>query len=153
MYIAEIAPANRRGNLVTYYQLAIVIGFFVVFLVTYFIGNNLTENENLAFGWRHMFWSELIPSSLFLGALFFVPKSPRWLFLKGRNEEALGILNKIHGSKNALLEATEIKKSLDNEIKNTKGTVYTKNVIIIIIIGSVFSILQQFTGINAVLYY
>ena len=45
MYIAEIAPANKRGNLVTYYQLAIVIGFFVVFLVTYFIGNNLTEKD------------------------------------------------------------------------------------------------------------
>ena len=47
MYIAEIAPAEKRGNLVTFYQLAIVIGFFVVFLVTYFIGNDLTEAENI----------------------------------------------------------------------------------------------------------
>ena len=62
MYIAEIAPASKRGNLVTYYQLAVVIGFFVVFLATYFIGSNLTEAQNLQFGWRRMFWSELIPS-------------------------------------------------------------------------------------------
>ena len=57
MYIAEIAPAKKRGNLVTYYQLAVVIGFFIVFLATYFIGSNLTEAQNLQFGWRRMFWS------------------------------------------------------------------------------------------------
>ena len=87
MYIAEIAPSNIRGRMVTYYQLAIVIGFFVVFLVTYFIGNNLTVTENIEFGWRRMFWSELIPSILFLGLLFVVPKSPRWLALKGKLKE------------------------------------------------------------------
>lgn len=81
MYIAEIAPSDMRGKMVTYYQLAIVIGFFVVFLATYFIGNNLSEAENIEFGWKHMFWSELIPSCLFLILLFFVPKSPRWLAL------------------------------------------------------------------------
>lgn len=100
MYIAEIAPAEKRGQLVTFYQLAIVLGFFAVFLVTYFIGNSLTEAESLAFGWRRMFWSELIPSGLFLFALFFVPKSPRWLLLKNRNEEAFVVLTKIHGEEN-----------------------------------------------------
>ena len=79
MYIAEIAPSHKRGNLVTYYQLAIVVGFFIVFLVTYFIGENLSVEENIEFGWRRMFWSELIPSTLFLLLLFLVPKSPRWL--------------------------------------------------------------------------
>lgn len=114
MYIAEIAPAKKRGKLVTFYQLAIVVGFFVVFLVTYFIGNRLTEAQNLEYGWRQMFWSELIPSCLFLGALFFVPKSPRWLYLKGKNEEAFAILTKIHGEKEALKESLEIKKLYKN---------------------------------------
>ncbi len=89
MYIAEIAPSNIRGKMVTYYQLAIVIGFFVVFLATYFIGNSLTEAQNLQFGWRRMFWSELVPSLLFLVLLFFVPKSPRWLAIKGEDSQAL----------------------------------------------------------------
>jgi len=84
MYIAEIAPAKKRGNLVTFYQLAIVIGFFVVFLVTYFIGNRLTEIENIDYGWRQMFWSEMVPVFLFLILLFFVPKSPRWLMLRNK---------------------------------------------------------------------
>lgn len=153
MYIAEIAPAKRRGNLVTYYQLAIVIGFFVVFLATYFIGSRLTEAQNLEYGWRQMFWSELIPSGLFLICLFFVPKSPRWLLLKGRDTEALAVLIKIHGEEKALEESKEIKLSLQNETNTTKINYFSKGILTIIIIGSTFSILQQFTGINAVLYY
>lgn len=153
MYIAEIAPADRRGKLVTFYQLAIVVGFFVVFLVTYMIGNRLTEAQNLEYGWRQMFWSELIPSCLFLGALFLVPKSPRWLSLKGRDEEALAVLIKIHGQEEGLKESLEIKKSLKKNTNENKINYFSKGILIVIIIGSVFSILQQFTGINAVLYY
>ncbi len=153
MYIAEIAPPSKRGNLVTYYQLAIVIGFFVVFLATYFIGNSLSEAENLQFGWRRMFWSELIPSGLFLILLFFVPKSPRWLALKGRNEESIRILTKLLGPEEANKEHLEIQKSLQNENTGFKVNYFSKGILAIIVIGSVLSILQQFTGINAVLYY
>ena len=153
MYIAEIAPSNIRGRMVTYYQLAIVIGFFVVFLVTYFIGNNLTLTENIEFGWRRMFWSELIPSILFLGLLFVVPKSPRWLALKGKDKEALSVLKKINGNKIASKEITLIKDSINKNNDGTKVNYFSKAVLIIIIIGTVLSMLQQFTGINAVLYY
>ncbi|WP_054850759.1 sugar porter family MFS transporter [Olleya sp. ITB9] len=153
MYIAEIAPSNIRGRMVTYYQLAIVIGFFVVFLATYFIGNNLTEVENIEFGWRRMFWSELIPSGLFLLLLFFVPKSPRWLALKGQDEEALAVLNKINTEEGAELELKQIKKSLDESNDGVKVNYFAKSVFIIITIGTVLSMLQQFTGINAVMYY
>ena len=153
MYIAEIAPASKRGNLVTYYQLAVVIGFFIVFLATYFIGSKLTEAENLQFGWRRMFWSELIPSLSFLLLLFVVPKSPRWLALKGRNEESLEVLVKIHGEDNAKLESEEIQESLRSSSKSANINYFKKGVLIIIVIGSILSILQQFTGINAVLYY
>ncbi|MGB5419108.1 sugar porter family MFS transporter [Algibacter sp.] len=153
MYIAEIAPASKRGNLVSYYQLAIVIGFFIVFLVTYLIGSNLSDAENLQFGWRRMFWSELIPSLLFLVLLFFVPKSPRWLALKGKNEESLKTLIKIHGEENAKHESKEILASLKETTQGTKVNYFSKGIFVIIVIGSVFSILQQFTGINAVLYY
>ncbi|MCL7754777.1 sugar porter family MFS transporter [Polaribacter sp. Z022] len=153
MYIAEIAPSNIRGRMVTYYQLAIVIGFFVVFLVTYFIGNNLTVTENIEFGWRRMFWSELIPSILFLGLLFVVPKSPRWLALKGKDNEALSVLKKINGNKIASKEIILIKDSINKNNDGTKVNYFSKAVLIIIIIGTVLSMLQQFTGINAVLYY
>tara|TARA_B110000046_G_C13015137_1_gene408343 strand:+ start:1061 stop:2440 length:1380 start_codon:yes stop_codon:yes gene_type:complete len=153
MYIAEIAPAAKRGKLVTYYQMAVVIGFFVVFLATFFIGSNLTEAENIQVGWRRMFWSELIPSFLFLGLLFIVPKSPRWLSLKGRNEEALAVLTKVHGKENAQKESENILKDSDGKVRKLKMSDFTKLALVIIAIGSVFSMLQQFTGINAVLYY
>ena len=153
MYIAEIAPSNIRGRMVTYYQLAIVIGFFIVFLATYFIGNNLTAAQNIEFGWRRMFWSELIPSGLFLILLFFVPKSPRWLALKGDNEKALAILNKINETKAATIEMQKIKDSLEATNEAVKVSYFSKAVLAIIAIGTVLSMLQQFTGINAVLYY
>ncbi|MFK5880346.1 MAG: sugar porter family MFS transporter [Flavobacteriaceae bacterium] len=153
MYIAEIAPAEKRGTLVTFYQLAIVIGFFVVFLATYMIGNNLTEAQNIEYGWRQMFWSELIPAGLFLVLLFFVPKSPRWLMMKGREEEAKVILTQIHGQKVADKEFVEIQESIHSDSKKEKISIFSKSMLSIIIIGTVLSALQQFTGINAVLYY
>jgi SP family xylose:H+ symportor-like MFS transporter len=153
LYIAEIAPSNIRGRMVTYYQLAIVIGFFVVFLATYFIGNNLTEVQNIEFGWRRMFWSELIPSSLFLILLFFVPKSPRWLALKGKDSDALKILRKINGEEMAHIEIKQIKNSLNESFDGAKVNYFSKGILVIILIGTVLSMLQQFTGINAVLYY
>lgn len=153
MYIAEIAPSNIRGRMVTYYQLAIVVGFFVVFLATYFIGNTLTETENIEFGWRQMFWSELVPSGLFLILLFFVPKSPRWLALKGNDEDALKVLKRINGKEVAEAEILQIKQSLNASNDGVKVSYFSKAILVIIAIGTVLSMLQQFTGINAVLYY
>lgn len=154
-YIAEISPKDKRGILVTFYQLAVVTGFFVVFLATYYIGEGNTPQENIDTGWRWMFWSELIPCSIFLVLTFFIPRSPRWLVMSGREEEALKVLNTLHEEEEAQKEIDEIKFSLQKERKTQlKGaSVFQKSVIPIIIIGSILSLLQQFTGINAVLYY
>ncbi|MEP5255705.1 MAG: sugar porter family MFS transporter [Winogradskyella arenosi] len=153
MYIAEIAPSDIRGRMVTYYQLAIVIGFFVVFLATYFIGSDLSVEENIDFGWRRMFWSELIPSILFLILLFVVPKSPRWLALKGKEKAALAVLQQINGDEVANKELHNIKESLNKTNDGIKVSYFSKGILVIIAIGTVLSMLQQFTGINAVLYY
>ncbi len=164
MYIAEIAPADRRGNLVSYYQLAIVIGFFVVFLATYFIGGGDTsvlsaaqvaelQQYNIDYGWRVMFWSELLPCLLFLSLLFIVPRSPRWLAMKGRNDEALEVLSRIHGAEAAKHELEETRTSIQSAQSSSKVSAFAAGVLPIIVIGSLLSIFQQFTGINAVLYY
>lgn len=154
-YIAEISPKDKRGILVTFYQLAVVTGFFVVFLATYYIGEGNTPQENIETGWRWMFWSELIPCSIFLILTFFIPRSPRWLVLSGKEEEALKVLNTLHDEDEAQKEIDEIKFSLQKERKTQlKGaSILQKSVIPIIVIGSILSLLQQFTGINAVLYY
>jgi len=100
-----------------------------------------------------MFWSELIPSCLFLVLLFLVPKSPRWLALKGKDEDALNVLSKIHGQDSAKHEIEDIKASLETNQTKVKVNYLSKAVLGIIVIGTTLSILQQFTGINAVLYY
>src|SRR5690606_14542737 len=133
-YIAEIAPAKIRGTLVSYYQLAIVIGFFVVFLVTYFIGNSATPEENIQNGWRYMLWSELIPSLAFLILLFFVPRSPRWRAIQGHKSKALEVLVKIHGKEMAHIEFHEIEKSIEKDNKKIKLNIFAKGVFSIIII-------------------
>lgn len=152
-YIAEIAPPKIRGTLVTYYQLAIVVGFFVVFLTTYFIGSTAIEAENIQTGWRRMFWSELVPSLLFFILLFFVPRSPRWLVLNGKKSQAMDVLVRIHGHEAANVEIREIENSIEKDRKKVKMSIFTKGVFSIIVIGTILSVLQQFTGINAVLYY
>lgn len=152
MYIAEISPAEQRGKMVTYYQLAIVVGFFVVFLSTYFIGNGNSLEENTNHGWRTMFWSELIPSCLFFLMLFMIPKSPRWLAIKGKIAESKSILGKLYGEKNIESELAAIQNSIEPKEKS-KVNIFSKTVLPIIIIGTILSALQQFTGINAVLYY
>ncbi|HNP18670.1 MAG TPA: sugar porter family MFS transporter [Fulvivirga sp.] len=165
MYIAEVAPPKDRGRLVSYYQLAIVIGFFVVFLATYIIGGGDTtslspellkeiHDYNVKTGWRVMFWSELIPAVAFFVLLFFVPHSPRWLMMKGRKEEAKKVLAKVTFSpEEAEREFNEIQNSLDRESMELKVTAFSKSMLFVLFIGVTLSILQQVTGINAILYY
>lgn len=153
MYIAELSPAKTRGKMVTIYQMAIVAGFFIVFLATYFIGAGNGEEYNLNRGWRVMFWSELVPCVLFFLLLFFVPKSPRWLMLKGRRDEAYTVLARIHGDELAEIEIEEIQESIDQDQGISFGEIFKGSILPIVLIGSVISGLQQFTGINAVLYY
>jgi len=165
MYIAEIAPPKERGRLVSYYQLAIVIGFFSVFVVTYIIGGGNTtglsheeisvlHNYNVERGWRVMFWSELVPAISFFILLFFVPNSPRWLIMKGRDKEAKQVLQRVTYSFNeAEQEFDEIKASLFRDEKKQRVSVFSKGLLFILMLGVTLSILQQVTGINAILYY
>ncbi|MFW5700651.1 MAG: MFS transporter, partial [Cyclobacteriaceae bacterium] len=85
MYIAEIAPANIRGKLVSWNQFAIIFGMFVVSIVNYFIAKGQPEEWIFATGWRYMFGSEIIPAGLFLLLLIFVPETPRFLVLANKD--------------------------------------------------------------------
>lgn len=158
MYIAEISPANKRGKMVSLYQLAVVLGFFVVFLTTWLIGGGSESAENMHNynvndGWRLMFWSELIPAGLFLVLLFFVPKSPRWLVMNNQSDAARKGLEKLMPSKEAILELNEIKSTVDNKEKVKWADLFGPKLRIILIIGILLSVFQQITGINAILYY
>ena len=148
MYIAEIAPAKIRGRLVSFNQFAIIFGMLVVYFVNYFIAKGQAQEWINTIGWRYMFGSELIPASLFILFLFFVPETPRFLVLKDKNEEALAILKKIVPSSEVNSVLKDVKDSLVEHKKPWLS--YGGS---IIVIGILLSVFQQFVGINVVLYY
>ena len=150
LYIAEIAPADSRGKLVSFNQLAIVGGLMVVYFVNYFIAKGGGSDEWLnEIGWRWMFASEIIPAGLFLILLFFVPDTPRSLVLRNKPEEALTVLVKV----NSEAEGQSILEEIKQSVNNTESGRLLSFGWLVIIIGILLSVFQQFVGINVVLYY
>jgi SP family arabinose:H+ symporter-like MFS transporter len=152
MYISEIAPADRRGMLVTLYQLAIVLGINLIYFVNLLISGAGDTTWNVEMGWRYMLGSEVIPAALFLVALLFVPESPRWLASKGRDEDALAILTKINGKERGVEVLNEVKETL-NEEKGTISELFAPGLRTAMIVGMFLALFSQITGINAIIYY
>lgn len=163
IYISEIAVPQKRGSMVSLYQLAITVGFLLAYLINYFILRDAdidSENANITVSmfnseyWRGMLGFETIPDILFLIVIFFIPESPRWLIVKGKEDKARAILGKIYNSKETVeeqLEATA--NSIKGEEKTEWKTLLEPGIFKAVIIGSAIAILGQFMGVNAVLYY
>ncbi len=148
MYIAEIAPANIRGRLVSFNQFAIIFGMLVIYFVNYAIALTGDEQWLTNEGWRLMFLSEAIPVIIFLVLLFFVPETPRYLVLKDKEDKALKVLNRIAGTEQAKTILAEIKSTTREH--NAPWLSYG---FLVIFVGIMLSVFQQFVGINVVLYY
>ena len=159
MYIAEISTSENRGKLVAMQQLNIVLGFFAAFLSNYFFNkyngadNSFLTDENV---WRWMLGVEFFPACLYFLLLFMTPKSPRWLCLKERFEEAKKVLTQIHGAEEAEHEIEAIKKNASQESSSSSVQILElikPTLRFVFIVGLVIGILQQITGINAVYFY
>ena len=166
MYIAEIAPSNIRGTLVSCNQFAIIFGMLVVYFVNFLIMgdhtnpiidksaegilsvNAASDMWSVQTGWRYMFGSEAFPAALFGFLLFFVPKTPRYLVLVHQDEKAYSILEKVNDANKAKEILAEIKAT--SKEKTEKLFSYG---VAVIVIGILLSVFQQAIGINAVLYY
>lgn len=135
-YISEIAPAKHRGRLVSLYQLAVTIGFLAAYIVNYFLleyslgatscRDNLFTKIFIDECWRGMLFAETLPAALFIVLVFFIPESPVWLSMRGRE-----------------------KQSLRTELK----VISRPPILGAVLIGAAIAILGQFMGVNAVLYY
>lgn len=155
LYNAEIAPAKYRGRLVAMNQMAVVSGILIGSFLAFGVSSIGNDAWDVSTGWRIMFGSGIVPGLLFLVLLFLVPESPRWLIKKGRAAEALPILLKIHGEELAKKEVLDIKQTFkqDEEAKAASGRRFTPALRIVLIVGIITAMLQQVTGINAVMYY
>ena len=150
MYIAEISPAKLRGRLVAVTQLNIVFGMLLAYLSNYIIADlNLGDIE-----WRWMFGVEAVPAGVFFILLFFNPRSPRWLVVKGFIDEAKLVLGKCGTDPDNIdHEIQEIQLSLDLEHHSTKEPLFTKKYRVPIMLAVMIALFNQLSGINAVLYY
>ncbi|MDA8351921.1 MAG: D-xylose transporter XylE [Firmicutes bacterium] len=150
-YIGEIAPPQIRGKLVSWYQFAVIFGMLVVYFVNWSIASGQSIEWIRDIGWRYMFASEAIPAFLFLVLLFFVPETPRYLARKNKNNEALRLLEKLSGSKETAQSILfEINASFNTT--RTSGSLFSYGKLVIVV-GILLSVFQQFVGINVALYY
>lgn len=167
MYIAEVAPSNLRGTLVSWNQFAIIFGQLVVYFVNFMIlGDHIApviqkmaEGINQVInpadaqwaiekGWRYMFVSEAVPAGLFTVLLFLVPETPRYLAMTGNDQQALAILSKINGKG----KAEEILADIKGTVAEKSEKLFTYGWLVIFV-GIMLSVFQQIVGINAVLYF
>lgn len=146
LYIAEIAPARIRGQLVTLNQLAIVTGILLAYVASYYLADLGMAS------WRWMFASAALPSLLFMLTLLLVPESPRWLLGRGREVEALNTLTRLNGPVAAAAEAEEIQAALAAE-RSEAANLFQPRLRRPLRIAVVLAVLQQITGINTILYY
>ena len=152
LYIAEIAPANIRGKLVAFNQLAIVLGMLLVYFVNWAIASAGDHAWLMSTGWRLMLASEAIPAFFFLLLLLRVPDTPRWLVMRGRGEEAKTVLHRIGNSEEVATIIDNIERSLSVSPHSSTTKLFAFGSFVIVV-GMGLSIFQQLVGINAVLYY
>lgn len=161
MYISEFAPAQKRGMLVAFYQLAITLGIFLAYLINagiaYAADADSVPNglQGLLFereSWRGMFIMMAVPSILFIIILVFIPESIRYLIKIGKISNARSILFSTRDEVSAELEWATLNAYQDNNITLPKAN-FWKSMRFPLLIGVLLAFFQQFSGINAIIYY
>jgi SP family arabinose:H+ symporter-like MFS transporter len=152
VYIAELAPAAKRGRLGSLFQLGIVLGIFLTLFINAMIQGAGDEVWNASSGWRWMLGAEVCPAVALFFLLFFIPESPRWLLQAGREREARQILEQVGGPVHAETEIVAVRQVLAQEEGGFSELFqhrFRKPLIIAVILMAV----SQFSGINAIMYY
>jgi len=146
LYLAEVAPEKIRGAMISLYQLMITIGILVAFLSD--TAFSYTGN------WRWMLGVIAIPGALFLLGLFFLPDSPRWLMMRGRTQQAKEVLHRLRGDEGLVTrEMDEIAEQLSTPQRGWHLFLENANFRRSVGLGILLQLMQQFTGMNVVMYY
>lgn len=164
MYIAEVAPPEVRGKLVSLNQLTIVLGILGAQITNWLIAEyipagfspaDIAASWNGQYGWRWMFWAAAFPAVAFLILLFFIPESPRWLALHRQRNKAHDILKKIGGAVYAETELQDIDISLraKDETKGGLRLLFGRPYRKVLLIGVIVAFFQQWCGTNVIFNY
>lgn len=162
LYISEIAPAKKRGSLVTFYQLAITVGVLAAYISNLFLQRNAAAYVGSSDGlihwlfienvWRGMFIVGVIPAFAFAALLLIVPESPRWLVRYGKTDAALKILNKTIGVTEAPAELNAIQE-MAMQKKGGFAELLRQPLSKLLALAMILTALSQFSGINGVIFY
>lgn len=165
MYMGEIAPPKIRGKLVSMLQINIGIGFSVAYFSNYWILQQMNSNADwvqtinlVKTGWRWMLGIETLPALIWFGLLYIIPKSPAWLIYKNRTEETKFSLSKVYPQNEIEDHLLEMKQSISTANNNRSigfqlSEIFGKSMRVICIVALTLAIVQQSTGINAVMTY
>jgi sugar porter (SP) family MFS transporter len=145
LYLAETSPKEKRGRLVSTNQFLIVVGI----LISYGVGYALASAE----AWRWMVGLAAVPAVLMFVGLLFLPESPRWLFGKGRDDEALDVMRRTRPAADIEDEAREIKDTIEAESAATYRELLTPSLRPALRVGIGVPVINQLCGVNAVIYY
>jgi len=146
MYISEVTPKRFRGSLVSMYQLFIVTGILISYLINYML-NDIGENN-----WRWMFATGVVPSLLFLLTLFLVPETPRYLYKKGAKNRALEVLNLVNTQEESNKQIQEIKNSLEESSAGFRALL-DPSLRKVMLVGIGLAVFVQLSGINTIIDY
>ena len=153
VYLAELAPTERRGALSGRNELAIVVGQMLAFIINAIIFNLWGHHDGV---WRYMLAVCAIPAIVLFAGMLKMPESPRWLISKGRHDDALAVLMEVRTEDRARAEMAEVEHLAEEEAESQTGGVSDLSipwVRRILIAGIGLAIAQQCTGINSVMYY
>lgn len=148
LYLAEISPASWRGRLVAFFQFNIVLGVLLAFVSNFGLGRlGLGETE-----WRWKLGVQALPAAVFFILLFFIPRSPRWLMMKGKEVEATSVLHRL-GTLNVRAQIDAIRESLHQEIRGKVAPLFCRAHAKPIFLAVTVAMFNQLDGINALMYY
>ena len=154
LYLSEISPQRVRGSMISMYQLMITIGIVIAFLSNTWLATYATIGGVTGGHWRLMLGIISIPAAIMFLGVIFLPESPRWLFLKGYKDEAIGVFHRMRLPDDDIQrEVIEIEESLRVRQNGFSMLLENRNFRRAIGLGIGLQIIQQLTGINVVMYY
>ena len=145
VYVSELAPPQSRGMLIGLYQFALTVGIALADLVGYWLASQ--------HGWRLMFGIGAVPAAIFLACILSLPESPRWLFAQNRDQEATAVLGSYNDGLGVQMLLEDIRSGLQVRVEQRWSALWSSAVRRSLLIAVGFTVLQQATGINTIIYY